>query len=161
MARKPTKLLIAMLCLLATSCSGAPTPFTGEVLRIPTACIPAPPSTKSFLFTVGSISVQDGSVLSDVTISVEATTGYDGDVTLAIPDSEEFTGGMGVEYDDALQLTSLPDTVTGPGEFWIALTVELFPSDDEVQFSEVEFTIDEERFVSLDSFTLDVKQGGC
>ena len=100
-------------------------------------------------------------MLSDVTISVESSTDYDGDVTLAIPDSEEFTGRMGVEYDDALQLTSLPDTVTGPGEFWIALTVELFPSDDEVQFSEVEFTIDEERFVSLDSFTLDVKQGGC
>lgn len=154
---------IAMLALLATACSEPATAASGQIFGVISACAPAPSVATHFYYAAGAFTVAEGSTLSDVKVGIESKTDFDGEVTVALVNSDEFSGGIGIEYEESLALESLPTTVIGPGDFNLVLIVEHLPQNDAIVFTRVEFDIDDQTFISRDGdvFELEIAQGGC
>lgn len=162
-ARRSVFLKLAILSLLATACSDPPTQSAGRIFGVVEACAPSPDVATSLLYSPGAFTLEDGSSLSDVTVGIESPTGYDGEVVVAVVDTDDFSGGFGIPYDESLDFRSMPTTAQGPGDFHLILLVEHRPQSDDISFNTVEFEIDGERFVSRenDTFELEISQSGC
>lgn len=153
--------LFVLICLLAAACSQADAELADDVLGLEGICIPTSDALGTALLTPGAIEVQEGSTLSNVAVGVSSTTGFDGDVQVALVNRDDFSGAFGIEYEESLGFDSLPSTVQGPGTFWITVILENSDRAEMLLFSQVTFDIDGVSFVTEDEFPLEIAPGGC
>ncbi len=146
-----------LIAFLMASCSGGPTPYESNVFGLTGACSPATPG-RSLLAMPGQITLGEGEVLSDVRISTDPD--YAGEVAVSLVKSREFRAGSVLLYEDSMDFFSLPTTVREPGDWAIALIVEILPGDHGINFTDLKFRIDDTEFISHDIFTLDLLSDG-